>query len=130
MRQEVFDYINTLSLGTFLLTEESPWSENNVPLYIKNLKKIYVDNTQYTNAPLISTLNGLNINSEEMTSSIYFANDAKTLPANYEDVVLDLKAAKDLTGLEGITSRVSEVTVTYEDDIMITQIDVRLGKLS
>lgn len=129
MRQEVIDYINSLALGGYLLTEETPWSDNEVPLYIKNLKKIYVDNTEYVNVPIIQTLGSLSINNEEMVTSIYFANDAKTIPANYDDLVSDLKATKDIS-IDGVRSREANVAVSYENDIMITEIEIRLGKLS
>ena len=129
MRQEILDYINTLALGGYLLTEESPWADNGVPLYLKNLKKIYVDNTESITETLISTLDGVTINNEQFISSIYFANDAKTIPANYDDLVTDLKAAKTIS-FDGARTRESEVTVTYENDVMITEIEIRLGRLS
>lgn len=129
MRQEVLDYINTLALGGYLLTEESPWSDNEVPLYIKNLKKIYVDNTEYVSEPIVTTLGGLNINNEQMVTTIYFANDAKTIPANYDELVTDLKLAKDIS-IAGVRTREADVSITYENDVMITEIEIRLGKLS
>lgn len=129
MRQEILDYINTLALGGYLLTEESPWADNGVPLYQKNLKKIYVDNTESITETLISTLDGLTINNEQLITSIYFANDAKTIPANYDDLVTDLKGAKNIS-FGGVRTRESEVTVTYENDVMLTEIEIRLGRLS
>lgn len=129
MRQEVLDYINTLALGGYLLTEESPWSDNEVPLYIKNLKKIYVDNTEYVSEPIVTALNGLNINNEQMVTTIYFANDAKTIPANYDDLIADLKLARNID-IDGVRTREADVSVTYENDVMITEVEIRLGKLS
>jgi hypothetical protein len=129
MRQQVLDYIATLSLGGYLLTEEIPWSDNDVPLYIKNLKKIYVDNTEYASTPVIQTLGALSINNEETISTIYFANDAKTVPANYDILIADLQSAKDITTIEGVRTRECDVTVSYQDDIMITEIEIRLTRL-
>jgi hypothetical protein len=130
MRQEVLDYINSLPLGGYLLTEESPWSDNGVPLYIKNLKKIYVDNTDYVNEPLISTLGRLSINEETQVTRIYFANDAKTLPSNYDTLVSDLKAVRNINTVLGSNRRQVDVEVTYENDIMVTELEVRFTKLS
>ena len=129
MRQEVLDYINSLALGGYLLTEEAPWADNGVPLYIKNLKKIYVDNTEYISEPIFQTLTGQSINNELMITSIYFANDAKTIPANYDLLVTDLKNSRNIS-IDGVRSREAEVTITYENDVMITEIEIRLGKLS
>ena len=47
MRTEVLDYINSLALGGFLLTQELPWEADGTALYVKNLKKIYVDVPEY-----------------------------------------------------------------------------------
>lgn len=129
MRQQVLDYINTLSLGGFLLTEEIPWSDNDVPLYIKNLKKIYVDNTEYVSTPVIQTLSALSISNEETISKIYLANDAKTVPANYDILIADLQSAKDITTVEGVRTRECDVSVSYQDDVMITEIEIRLTRL-
>ena len=130
MRQEVLDYINSLPLGGYLSTEESPWSDNEVPLYIKNLKKIYVDNAEYISEPLISTLGSLHINEETTRIRIYLANDAKTVPSNYDDLITDLKAVKDITTIDGVNRREVDVAVNYENDVMITELEVRFIKLS
>lgn len=130
MRQEVIDYIQTLTLGSFIASTDVPWDENGTPMYVKNLKKIYVSNTEYENTPIVQTLGGININNELMTTTIYFANDAKTLPANYADVVTDLKTTKDIDTIEGIHTREVNVGVSYEGDVMITEIEIRFGKLS
>lgn len=130
MRQEVLDYINSLALGSYLLTEETPWSDNDVPLYIKNLKKIYVDNPEFISEPLITTLGPLQINEESTIIRIYLANDAKTIPSNYSNLITDLKAVKDIDTIDGITKREVNVNVRYETDVMITELEVRFIKLS
>ena len=130
MRQEVLDYINSLLLGGYLSTEETPWSDNEVPLYIKNLKKIYVDNPEYISEPLIATLGSLRINEETTIIRIYLANDAKTVPSNYDDLITDLKAVKDITTIDGVARREVTVNVRYDNDVMITELEVRFIKLS
>lgn len=130
MRQEVIDYINSLPLGGYLSTEEIPWTDNGTPLYLKNLKKIYVDNAEYVSENLISTLGSLQINQETTSIRIYLANDAKTIPSNYDTLISDLKAAKDITTIEGLHRREVDVNVTYENDIMVTELEVRFIKIS
>lgn len=130
MRQEVLDYINSLALGGYLLSEESPWRDNTIPLYIKNLKKIYVDNVEYLSEPLIATLGTLSINQQTRSIRIYFANDAKTLPSNYDTLVEDLITVKDINLNDGTNRREADVRVSYENDIMVTEIEIRFTKLS
>ena len=130
MRQEVLDYINSLALGGYLLSEESPWRDNTIPLYIKNLKKIYVDNVEYLSEPLIATLGTLSINQQTQSTRIYFANDAKTVPSNYDTLVQDLILAKNIDLADGTNRREADVRVSYENDVMVTEIEIRFTKLS
>lgn len=130
MRQDILDYVNSLALGGYLASAEMPWSDNAVPLYIKNLKKIYVDNTEYLTEPLIATLGTTRINQETQSVRLYFANDAKTVPSNYDTLVSDLRAAKDIVLDDGFNRREAEVRVSYENDVMVTEIELRFTKLS
>jgi len=130
MRTEILDYINTLSLGGFLLSQEIPFEDNGDPLYLKNLKKIYVGITEYSTEPLITTLSSDNINSETTTIRIFFAADAKSLPTNYETLVEDLRAAKDIDTIDGIFRREVSVETTFESDVLVTQLEIRLTKIT
>ena len=87
MREDILTYIRSLSLGTFTVSDDLPREEGGVMLYVKNPKRIYVDRPQYSEEPLLQTLNGFDIHSEATTVSIYFTADAKTLPANYGALV-------------------------------------------
>lgn len=129
MRAEVLDYIGGLNLGGFVLSQEVPWEESGVPLYLKNLKKIYVDLVTYDTEPLIRTFSSY-INNETSTVRIYFSCDAKQLPANYDDVVSDLKTVKDLTALEGFQSRLATVSTDIADDVLSTTVEVTFTKIS
>lgn len=131
MRQEILDYINTLSLGGFLLTQELPWIDSGTTaLYLKNLKKIYVDIAQFENQPIIQTLNSVNINNETTIVRIYFACDAKQLPTNYDELVQDLKSAKDITTVDAIQRREVNVETVMESDMLVTTVEVRFTRIS
>jgi len=130
MRQEIVDYIATLGLGGYLLTDEIPWSADNTPLFLRNLKKIYVDETATASEPIIRALDGLNVNNEQSVTRIYFANDAKQIPPNYSDVITSLKTCRDITTIPGIQSRSVEVSTSFEDDVLVTEITVTFTRLN
>ena len=130
MRQEVLDYINSLALGGYLLSDELPWSDNDTPLYLKNLKKIYVDTPEYIDEPLIAALNGFVVTNEQQIIRIYFANDAKQIPANYDELITDLKKAKDITTVTGVQRRNVEVLTSFDNDVLVTEIAVTFTKLN
>ena len=131
MRQDVIDYLQTLNLGTFIVSNELPFSESGTPLYIKNLKKIYVDVDQSTVNPVITTLDGVNVTVDSTAIKMFFANDAKSIPANYDEVVTSLKSARNiLSTTSGISSRRVDVTTDLQADRLITQIELRFIKLT
>lgn len=130
MRQAVLDYVQGLNLGTYIVSTELPWTDNTVPLYLKNLKKIYVDVDDYEVRPIISTLNGVNITEDINTVRIYFANDAKQIPPNYEDVVAQLRATKDISSTAGYNRRECDVITSFDADKLITELEIRFIKLT
>jgi len=125
MRQELVDYIGTQNLGAFILSQELPYSSSGVPLYIKNVKRIYVDRTQFSNEPLIVTLDGTQVDSEIASVRVYFASDAKQLPPNYDTVVTSLRAGKDTAAITGVTRRDCVISTTFEEDLLVTELEFR-----
>lgn len=129
MRQQVLDYVQSLNLGTVTVSTEVPWSDNDVPLYLKNLKKVYVDVETISIEPIITALDGLNISTETASVSIYFANDAKVLLPNYSDIVNDLRLAKDITTITGVQRRECAVSTAIDNDVLITELEVTFTKI-
>ena len=130
MRQSVIDYLQGLNLGSFTIANEVPWTETGIELYLKNLKKIYVDVDAFTTEPVITTFTGLNLNNESTVVRVYFANDAKQLPSNYDDVVASIRAAKDISSEVGYNRREADVSTSYESDRLVTEIELRYIKLT
>lgn len=131
MRQDIIDYIQSLSLGSFILSQELPWTDSGTELYLKNVKRIYVDVTRYNTEPLIQTLDGMSINSDISTVGLYFSADAKQLPSNYDTVVADLRQAKDIElSTQGNFRRECDVTTEFQNDLLVTQFEYRFTKLS
>lgn len=130
MREDILNYIKTLSLGSFTVSDELPREEAGLMMYIKNPKRIYVEREQYSEEPLIQTLDGLDIHSEATTVSIYFTADAKTIPANYETLIQSLRLGKNVNTTAGYNNRVVEVQSDYINDLLVTQIDYTFSKLT
>lgn len=130
MRTAIYDHIKGLTLGTFKLSDERPFDASDTPLYIKNMKSIYVDQAQTENEPLISTLDGVIIVAETTTVRVYFSTDAKQLPSNYDSLVSNIKTAKATTDITGVNRREVDVTTSFNEDKMITQFEFRFTKLS
>jgi hypothetical protein len=130
MRTQIIDYIQGLNLGTFTVSTELPYSESGEALYVKNPKRIYVDEEQIVSEPLIQTLNSSNVIDEEGSVTIYFSCDSKSLPANYEAVVTALKAIRNLSTVDNVFRRELEVSTGYDGDLLVTELVIRFNKIT
>ena len=89
MRTVVLNYLlaNKRDLAPFTVSDNLPWKDNGAPLYHHNKRHIYVDTAQTKQSPAFDLFNqGCGVD-EISTVSVYFVNDAKKLPTNYDDIV-------------------------------------------
>ena len=97
MRSELLTALQGLSktaLGTFTVVSDLPWQSDGTPLYVKNLKRIYVNSEDSNLDPIIDTLDGFGFAHEVVSLTVNYACDAKTLPSNFDtliDAVQDLR---------------------------------------
>lgn len=129
MRTEILQQVQALNLGSVTATAELPWTDGGVPLYQKNLKKIYVDLDNTEVEPFLQTLNGVNISNEVVSVRLYFACDAKVLIPNYEDIITSLKAVRNTTSITAVQRRECLVSTTVENDVLVTELEYRFTKL-
>jgi len=130
MRQEILDYISSISLGAFSLSQELPYDNSGVPLYVRNPKRIYVDLAQYSVDRILTTLDGIQISFETTSVKVYFTADAKSLPANYGTLISDLKLGKDTNTITAISRRECVVNTSYDADMLVTELEFRFTKLT
>jgi len=125
MRSEVLEYLRSQNLSPYSVVKELPYDENDTALFIKNPKRIYVNFPQTVSEPFIQTLGGLTIANEVTTVEVILSSDAKLVPASYEQVVALIKAAKDLTTIQGVNRREVQVDVEYVNDLVVTTVELR-----
>lgn len=130
MRTEILDYLKGLKLTNFNVSEELPYSTSGIAIYMKNLKRIYVDLEQVTNEPFIQLFGDYNVNSEVHSVRLYFTTDAKQLPSDYNSVVSDIRLGKNVTTTEAYFRRDVTSSTTFDNDIMITEFEFRFTKLT
>jgi hypothetical protein len=129
MRKQLLDYIKKQKLGGFRVDDVLPRNEAGDPLYLKNPRRIYVDETQTSVNPLINLLNGQGISSEVTRITVFFSNDAKVLSANYNELVEQIESARNIAPEMGFNSRESTVRTSYENDMLVTEVELAYTKL-
>lgn len=130
MRTDVINQIKAVAPFGYKLSNELPFDESDVALYLKNPKTIYVDTSTVDQDPLFATLDGLNITNSTTSTKVYFTTDAKNIPANYDTVVSSLKAIRDTISSPGAQRREAFVSTSYEGDLLVTELEYRITKIT
>lgn len=130
MREEILDYLKGLKLKNFNISDELPFSNSGTAMYLKNLKRVYVDLEQVTNEPFIQLLGDYNIDSELHSVRLYFSTDAKQLISDYGTIVSQIRAGKNVTTTEKYFRRECSSSTSFDNDLMITEFEFRFTKIT
>jgi hypothetical protein len=127
MRAELLAFLTTAtSTATVKTVSELPWNTAGEPLYLKNMKKMYLDQTQRVETTLIPTLNGNDVFQRDLIVTGYFAVDAKNEPTGLSQAITTILSAKDRTGITNFGSE-SDYTTEIQDDVIIYTVEYRLN---
>ena len=129
MRDTILTYLKANTVTGFGISEELPWDATDNPLYLKNMKKIYVNQPQTAQDPLIDTLDGGSIVDETTQVTVFVSTDAKNLPTSYDTMVSTVKQSRlqDLT--QGWRQRQTDVETSFDGDTMVTEFTFNFSKL-
>lgn len=129
MRTELLSYLKALKFKNFNVSEELPFSNSGVALYLKNAKRLYLSLEQIAQEPFISVFGNSSIDAEVYSVKLYFTTDAKQLPSDYSTVVSQIRGAKSVETTDNYFRREVITGTTYENDLMVTEFEFRFTKL-
>jgi hypothetical protein len=78
---------------------------------------------------MLDAFNGQGTIDEITTVSVYFVNDAKKIPPDYDSVVEQIKGARTATGTEGYIQKLCQVSTSFNNDAIITHLEFSFRKL-
>jgi len=127
MRAELLAFLTTAtSTATVKTVSELPWNTAGEPLYLKNMKKMYLDQTQRVETTLIPTLDGNDVFQRDLLVTGYFAVDAKNEPTGLSQAITTILSAKDKTGITNFGVE-SDYTTEIQDDVIIYTVEYRMN---
>jgi len=131
MRTELLSAITAAvsTLTQFAVSQELPWSQGDLPLYQKNMKRIYVDNPQVEQTTLIPTLSGIDFYRTLQISNVYVTVDAKNPPTQLDNLITQILSARDTTGVVNFGAE-SDYTQELTEDKLTYTFEFRLETLT
>ena len=131
MRTQLLSAITsaTSTLTQFAVSTELPWSQGELPLYRKNMKKIYVNRERQEQTTLIPTLDGGDFFQTDLITEVYVSVDAKNPPSQLDQVIAKILSARDTTGVVNFGVE-SDFTQALDEDVLTYTFEFRLNQLT
>lgn len=123
MRELILDLVESSLQTGFSTSGRLPFDQNDIPLYLQNFKRVYVDLPQTEQEPLFQTLDGKGVVNETLTVAAYLATDAKTIPSTYDAQVTALNGVRINNNINGYNQRLANVSTEYINDALVTTVE-------
>ena len=130
MRTELLTYLTDNLTGTIKPSQELPWSEGTNPLYLKNARRVYLDEPYTEEDTLFPTLGSLQINQRVTIVRWFLSVDAKNRNTDLDNAITTLGSAKDITTITGVYTRLFDYTVSIDNDRIIYEGQYRFYNLA
>ena len=130
MRTQLLSAMTTAisTLTQFAVSQELPWEQNGTALFRKNLKKVYVDNSYKEEDTIIPTLDNNNVIEDTIICNSYLACDAKNPPTQLDQLISNILACKDRTGIVNFITE-SDYILDKQEDVLIYTFEFRLQQI-
>lgn len=117
VRSDILAQLSTnLAAHDIRLSQELPWESGENPLYLQNMKTVYVDEEQINVEQLYRTLDQSNVNTTVTTVNAYLAVDAKNQLSDINTVVSNILLARNT--ISSTTDSSSDYETETEGDVI------------
>jgi hypothetical protein len=108
--------LNLASHTNIRVSTEMPWVTGENPLYLQNMKTVYVDEEQLDVEQLYRTLDQNNVNTTVTTVNAYLSVDAKNQLTDINTVVSNILLARNT--ISSTLDSASNYETDIEDDVI------------
>jgi hypothetical protein len=128
MRTELLTAITSAltTVTQFQVSTELPFSQNALPLYRKNMKRVYVDNPNVEQTVIYAVLSGSDVFSDLNTIRVYVSMDAKNPPSQRDLLIAKILQARDTTNVVAY-DREADYEVEIDEDVQTITFEFRFG---
>lgn len=130
MRTELLAYLTIHLTGTIKLSQELPFEDSGAPLYIKNMRRVYLDEPEIEQDELVPTLDDTDINQNITTVRGYLTVDAKNRNADLTTALNTLANAKSVSTITNAFRKEFDYTTTIDADRITYEFEYRFHTLA
>ena len=118
---------NLASYTAFKVSSELPFDSSGIPLYVKNMKTVYVDDALESKVQLYRTLDQGEVYQTETIVNAFLCVDAKNQPSDIDAVITAILNARN--AITGTQINEAEVVSEIEDDVVTYTFEYNITNL-
>lgn len=132
MRTELLAYLTANLTATIKPSNELPFLEGNIPLYNKNLRRVYLDEPNTEQDRLFGVLGAIGDNVYQKITTVrgFLSVDAKTRNADLDTALTTLGSAKDVATITAAFRREFDYTTTITDGVITYEMQWRFYSIT
>lgn len=130
MKTELLAYLTAQLTASIKTSQELPFEEGNNPLYMRNPRRVYLDEPKTEQRSMYATLGGCNINERITTVKAFLSVDAKNRNQDLDQALNILSSAKDITTITGVHKREFDYITTIDNDRLIYEMEYRFFNIA
>ena len=130
MRTELLAYLTANLTGSIKTSQEQPFEQGGDPLYLKNMRKVYLAEPQTEQDQLIPVLTGDDINQMITTVRGYLAVDAKNRNSDLDQALNYMGTALRSANIPDSFRKEFDYTTTIDNDILLYEFEYRYYTLA
>lgn len=125
MRTEILAYLTANLTGSIKTSQELPFDQGGQPLYLKNMRKVYVDESYSVQSELIPLLDDNDINQNIIYVRAYLATDAKNRNSDLDSALGVIAQAKSTSSITNSFRKEFDYTTTIDNDVLLYEFEYR-----
>lgn len=130
MRTELLAYLTANLTGTIKPSQELPFEDSGAALYMKNMRRVYLDEPLVDQSELVPTLDDTDINQNITTVRGYLTVDAKNRNADLTTALNTLANAKSVATITNAFRKEFDYTTTIDADRITYEFEYRFHTLA
>ena len=124
MRTQLLAYLTQALTGSIKVSEELPFEQGTVPLYLKNLRRVYLAEPERQQEQLLATLD-TDINQTITRVAGYLTVDAKNRNPDIDSALQVMGTALNQTTISNSFRKEFDYTTTIQDDTVTYEFEYR-----
>jgi hypothetical protein len=125
MRTQILAYLTANLTGSIKTSQELPFDQGGQPLYLKNMRKVYVDESYTEQSELIPLLDDNDINQNIIYVRAYLAMDAKNRNSDLDSALAIIAQAKSTSSITSSFRKEFDYTTTIDNDVLLYEFEYR-----